>query len=87
MESFFPARPLQEAALEFVGSPAWRRHLASVHAEIATRRDALAAALAAWMPWAEPYVLPIGGCTCGCGCPRRPTSGRWWRRPSGTGCW
>ncbi|MDA0644326.1 MULTISPECIES: PLP-dependent aminotransferase family protein [Nonomuraea] len=61
VESFFPARPLQEAALEFVGSPAWRRHLASVHAEIATRRDALAAALAAWMPWAEPYVLPIGG--------------------------
>ncbi|MFG1943498.1 PLP-dependent aminotransferase family protein [Nonomuraea sp. NPDC048826] len=61
VESFFVARPLQEAALEFVGSPAWRRHLATVHAEIATRRDALAAALAARMPRAEPYVLPIGG--------------------------
>ena len=61
VESFFVARPLQETALEFVGSPAWRRHLAAVHAEIGTRRDALAAALAARMPGAEPYVLPIGG--------------------------
>src|SRR5690606_5367982 len=28
VDSFFVARPLQEAALEFIGSPAWRRHLA-----------------------------------------------------------
>ncbi|MEV1175366.1 PLP-dependent aminotransferase family protein, partial [Nonomuraea sp. NPDC049784] len=27
VESFFVARPLQETALEFVGSPAWQRHL------------------------------------------------------------
>jgi DNA-binding transcriptional MocR family regulator len=61
VESFFVARPLQETALEFVGSPAWRRHLAAVHAEIAIRRDALAAALAARLPEAEVHLLPIGG--------------------------
>jgi DNA-binding transcriptional MocR family regulator len=61
VESFFVARPLQETALEFVGSPAWRRHLAAVHEEIRTRRDALATALAARMPEAEPHLLPAGG--------------------------
>ncbi|MER6944767.1 PLP-dependent aminotransferase family protein [Nonomuraea sp. NPDC000554] len=61
VESFFVARPLQETALEFVGSPAWARHLKAVHAEIATRRDALAAALAARIPEAEPHLLPRGG--------------------------
>ncbi|WP_187368218.1 PLP-dependent aminotransferase family protein [Nonomuraea terrae] len=61
VESFFVARPLQETALEFVGTPAWRRHLAAVHAEIRARRDALAAALAERIPQAEPHLLPIGG--------------------------
>lgn len=55
------ARPLQETALEFVGSPAWQRHLAAVHSEIRTRRDALAAALATHLPQAEVHLLPIGG--------------------------
>ncbi|MFI7634496.1 PLP-dependent aminotransferase family protein [Nonomuraea sp. NPDC049400] len=61
VESFFVARPLQETALEFVGSPAWPRHLTAVHAEIRTRRDALATALATRMPQAEVHLLPIGG--------------------------
>ncbi|PZG03590.1 PLP-dependent aminotransferase family protein [Nonomuraea aridisoli] len=61
VESFFVARPLQETALEFVGTPGFRRHLAAVHAEIRTRRDALAAALAEHLPQAEPWLLPIGG--------------------------
>ncbi|MFI7125482.1 PLP-dependent aminotransferase family protein [Nonomuraea sp. NPDC050153] len=61
VESFFVARPLQETALEFVGSPAWQRHLTAVHHEIRTRRDALAAALATHMPQAEVHLLPIGG--------------------------
>ncbi|MGW6502164.1 aminotransferase-like domain-containing protein [Nonomuraea angiospora] len=61
VESFFVARPLQETALEFVGSPAWQRHLAAVHSEIRTRRDALAAALATHLPQAEVHLLPIGG--------------------------
>ncbi|QFY07080.1 aminotransferase class I/II-fold pyridoxal phosphate-dependent enzyme [Nonomuraea phyllanthi] len=61
VESFFVARPLQETALEFVSSPGWRRHLAAVHADIRTRRDALATALAARMPRAEVHLLPAGG--------------------------
>lgn len=61
VESFFVARPLQETALEFVGSAAWARHLNAVHAEILTRRDALAAALATQVPGAEVHLLPIGG--------------------------
>ncbi|NUR92511.1 MAG: PLP-dependent aminotransferase family protein, partial [Nonomuraea sp.] len=60
VESFFVARPLQETALEFVGSPAWRRHLAAVHTEITTRRDALAAALAP-LEDLELHLVPIGG--------------------------
>lgn len=61
VESFFVARPLQETALEFVGSPAWQRHLKTVHAEITVRRDALAAALVARLPGAELHLLPRGG--------------------------
>ncbi|MFI6903536.1 PLP-dependent aminotransferase family protein [Nonomuraea sp. NPDC050394] len=61
VESFFVARPLQETALEFVGSPAWERHLRTVHAEIARRRDALLAALAARLPAAAPHLVPRGG--------------------------
>ncbi|MEW9547854.1 PLP-dependent aminotransferase family protein [Nonomuraea sp. NPDC050783] len=62
VESFFVARPLQETALELVGSAAWRRHLAAVHAEIRLRRDALAAALATHLPaGAELHLLPAGG--------------------------
>ncbi|GAA3314222.1 aminotransferase class I/II-fold pyridoxal phosphate-dependent enzyme [Nonomuraea dietziae] len=61
VESFFVARPLQETALEFVGSPSWPRHLSSVHAELTTRRDALAAAMLSLLPEAEPHLVPRGG--------------------------
>ncbi|MEV2265275.1 aminotransferase-like domain-containing protein [Nonomuraea africana] len=61
VESFFVARPLQETALEFVGSPSWPRHLSTVHAELTTRRDALAAALLSLLPGAEPHLIPRGG--------------------------
>nr|WP_055503597.1 PLP-dependent aminotransferase family protein [Nonomuraea pusilla] len=61
VESFFVARPLQETALEFVGSPAWRRHLAAVHAELDVRRQALVTALAARLPEATPHLVPAGG--------------------------
>ncbi|WP_327086545.1 PLP-dependent aminotransferase family protein [Nonomuraea sp. NBC_01738] len=61
VESFFVARPLQETALEFVGSPAWPRHLRAVHAELDTRRDALAGALAARLPAATVHLVPRGG--------------------------
>ncbi|MFF3439012.1 PLP-dependent aminotransferase family protein [Streptosporangium sp. NPDC002721] len=61
VESFFVARPLQETALEFVGSPAWRRHLAALGTELALRRDTLAAALTARMPGAGIHLVPRGG--------------------------
>ncbi|RDL04035.1 GntR family transcriptional regulator [Streptomyces sp. HB202] len=43
VDSFFVPRPLQEAALELVGSPSWGRHLAAVSAELGRRRTTMAA--------------------------------------------
>ncbi|MEV7012806.1 PLP-dependent aminotransferase family protein [Streptosporangium sp. NPDC051022] len=61
VESFFVARPLQETALEFVGSPAWGRHLSTLTTELTARRDALAAALTSLAPAAEIHLIPAGG--------------------------
>ncbi|MDH2392246.1 PLP-dependent aminotransferase family protein [Streptomyces sp. HNM0663] len=61
VENFFVPRPLQETALELVGSPAWSRHLRTVAAELKIRRDTMAAALRLHLPeLALPYV-PSGG--------------------------
>jgi DNA-binding transcriptional MocR family regulator len=61
VDTFFVPRPLQEAALELVGSPAWTRHLRSVSAELKHRRDTMTAALRLRLPaLALPYV-PSGG--------------------------
>ncbi|MFE0513904.1 PLP-dependent aminotransferase family protein [Streptomyces sp. NPDC058964] len=61
VDSFFVPRPMQEAALELVGSPAWPRHLRAVSAELKTRRDALTSALRLHLPeLALPHV-PSGG--------------------------
>ncbi|MEU4687079.1 PLP-dependent aminotransferase family protein [Streptomyces xinghaiensis] len=61
VDSFFVPRPLQETALELVGSPAWRRHLRGVGAALRGRREALATALARELPEARPVLLPSGG--------------------------
>ncbi|WP_182886315.1 PLP-dependent aminotransferase family protein [Microbispora sp. H10885] len=61
VESFFVARPLQETALEFLASPAWRRHLGAVHQEIGVRQAALLAGLARHAPAAEVHLAPPGG--------------------------
>ncbi|MFI1941304.1 PLP-dependent aminotransferase family protein [Streptomyces purpureus] len=61
VDSFFVPRPLQEAALELVGSPAWPRHLRSVAAELKTRRDTLAGALALHLPELALPHIPSGG--------------------------
>ena len=45
VEDLFVAGPLQEAALELVGAPAWRAHLERLRRVLRERRDALAAAL------------------------------------------
>ncbi|MET9430208.1 MULTISPECIES: PLP-dependent aminotransferase family protein [unclassified Streptomyces] len=61
VDTFFVPRPLQEAALELVGSPAWSRHLRAVAAELKSRRDAMAAALALRLPELALPHLPTGG--------------------------
>jgi DNA-binding transcriptional MocR family regulator len=61
VENFFVSRPLQETALELVGSPAWNRHLRTVAAQLRTRRDTMTAALLRDLPeLALPYI-PSGG--------------------------
>ncbi|TQS29873.1 PLP-dependent aminotransferase family protein [Microbispora sp. KK1-11] len=61
VESFFVARPLQETAVEFVGSTAWRRHLGAVRQEIGVRQATLLAGLARHAPAAEVHLAPPGG--------------------------
>lgn len=50
VDSFFVPRPLQEAALELVGSPAWPRHLRLIAGELTARRNALTTALHQELP-------------------------------------
>ncbi|MFE7289342.1 PLP-dependent aminotransferase family protein [Streptomyces noursei] len=50
VDSFFVPGPLQEAALELVGSPAWARHLRLIAGELAVRRQALRTALQRELP-------------------------------------
>ncbi|MET8771951.1 PLP-dependent aminotransferase family protein, partial [Streptomyces sp. NPDC004658] len=61
VDSFFVPRPLQEAALELVGSPAWPRHLRALAAELKTRRDAMTGALARDLPDLALPHIPSGG--------------------------
>jgi DNA-binding transcriptional MocR family regulator len=55
VEDLYVPGPLQEAALELVGTPAWRAHLRRLRRVLRERRDALAAA------WDAPVRLPEGG--------------------------
>ncbi|KUM96538.1 GntR family transcriptional regulator [Streptomyces cellostaticus] len=61
VDSFFVPRPLQEAALELVGSPAWPRHLRALSAELKTRRDAMTTELALHLPELALPHIPSGG--------------------------
>lgn len=61
VDSFFVPRPLQEAALELVGSPAWPRHLRALSAELKTRRDVMTGALARELPALALPHIPTGG--------------------------
>ena len=61
VDDFFVSGPLQEAALEVVFAPGWRRHRRRLRAELRTRRDALAAALRRHLPALAPTTLPAGG--------------------------
>ncbi|WP_406175326.1 PLP-dependent aminotransferase family protein [Streptomyces canus] len=61
VDTFFVPRPLQEAALELVGSPAWPRHLRTISAELKARRDAMTAALRLELPELALPHIPSGG--------------------------
>ncbi|MDN0196104.1 PLP-dependent aminotransferase family protein [Streptomyces sp. S.PNR 29] len=61
VDTFFVPRPLQEAALELVGSPAWHRHLRTISKELKSRRDTVTAALRLDLPeLALPHIPPGG---------------------------
>jgi DNA-binding transcriptional MocR family regulator len=61
VDTFFVPRPLQEAALELVGSPAWPRHLRSIGTELRNRRDAMTTALRRDLPELALPHIPSGG--------------------------
>ncbi|MFD9125171.1 PLP-dependent aminotransferase family protein [Kitasatospora sp. NPDC059571] len=61
VDSFFVPRPLQEAALELVGAPAWGHHLRTLAGALQGRRQALAGALARLRPDLLGPRLPLGG--------------------------
>ncbi|SEG99499.1 DNA-binding transcriptional regulator, MocR family, contains an aminotransferase domain [Nonomuraea solani] len=50
VDGFFTARPLQEAAVELLSSPAWDRHLRTLSTALRDRCAALAGALAEELP-------------------------------------
>ncbi|BBC37905.1 Transcriptional regulator, GntR family [Streptomyces graminofaciens] len=61
VDTFFVPRPLQEAALELVGSPAWPRHLRAVSRELKDRRDTMTTALRLDLPELALPHIPSGG--------------------------
>jgi DNA-binding transcriptional MocR family regulator len=62
VDSFFVPRPLQEAALELVGAPAWPRHLRTITSALHERREAMLAALRRYLPSIAATVrAPAGG--------------------------
>jgi DNA-binding transcriptional MocR family regulator len=61
VDDLFVAGPLQEAALELIASPGWRRHLRRLRVALRARRDALAAAVERDLPELDPAPLPGGG--------------------------
>ncbi|MEU7869411.1 PLP-dependent aminotransferase family protein [Dactylosporangium sp. NPDC049140] len=61
LDDFFVTGPLQQAALDFVTSPAWPRHLRALRAALRTRRDALLDAVRRHLPALDPPSVPRGG--------------------------
>jgi DNA-binding transcriptional MocR family regulator len=57
----FVAGPMQEAALDLVGSPIWSRHLRSLRALLRSRRDAAVAAIREHLPDVRLALVPKGG--------------------------
>ncbi len=49
-QDLYVAGPLQEAAIDFVTSPVWRRHLRTLQQALRSRRDALTSAIGTYLP-------------------------------------
>ena len=69
VDDFIVAGPLQEAALDLVSSPAWRRHRRTTAAALTERRDVLIAALRRHVPQARVELVPRGGFSLWIGLP------------------
>nr|CEL16825.1 Transcriptional regulator, GntR family domain / Aspartate aminotransferase [Kibdelosporangium sp. MJ126-NF4]CTQ91947.1 Transcriptional regulator, GntR family domain / Aspartate aminotransferase (EC 2.6.1.1) [Kibdelosporangium sp. MJ126-NF4] len=50
LDDFYVSGPLQEAAIDLVTSPVWRRHLRALQGALRSRRDTLLSALRAQLP-------------------------------------
>ena len=61
LDDFFVAGPLQQAALEFVSTPAWARHRRTLRSALRARREALHTALERHLPQVVPQSVPRGG--------------------------
>jgi DNA-binding transcriptional MocR family regulator len=61
VDDFGVARPLQETAVELLGSPAWPRHLARLARELRGRRDHLLAEIRRYLPELHAPAVPRGG--------------------------
>jgi DNA-binding transcriptional MocR family regulator len=61
VEQFFVPRPLQEASLELVSAPAWRRHLRTMSAELRDRRNTALSAVREHLPEVVVPTVPHGG--------------------------
>ncbi|MGI5211731.1 PLP-dependent aminotransferase family protein [Plantactinospora sp. CA-290183] len=61
LDDLFVAGPLQQAALDFLSSPAWPRHRRALRTALHSRREALLAALRRHLPALLPATVPRGG--------------------------
>jgi DNA-binding transcriptional MocR family regulator len=61
VDSFFVPRPLQEAALELVGTPSWAQHLRALGNALQRRRTALVEEVRRLRPELAPERVPYGG--------------------------
>ncbi len=60
-QAMYVSGTLQEVALDVVTQPAWRTHLRSLRAQLASRRDLLIDALREYAPSAHLEAVPVGG--------------------------
>lgn len=70
LDDFYVPGPLQEAAVDFVASPAWARHRRRIARELGLRRDTLLRHVARLAPGLDVPAVPHGGMHLWVGLPR-----------------